>query len=116
MTALKEKNKDKEKQIVADKKTVSLASKILFAPVITEKSTDLAEQNKYLFKVSLRTTKSEIKKAVEREFNVHVMSVRVINISGKKVNYGRISGKHKDWKKAIITLKKGEKIDIYEGV
>ena len=80
---------------------------------ITEKGTQMASQNKYLFKVEPTANKLEIKKAVEDFFKVKVVKVHTMNYLGKKrrertVNYGR----KPDWKRAIVTLKAGDKIDL----
>jgi len=96
-------------------RTVS-AYNIIKEPCITEKASFLAEQNKYVFKVYLKANKIEIKKAIELIYNTKVKNVRVIHISPKKRRLGRHEGwrgglKHGS-KKAIVTLKKGEKIEL----
>ncbi|UCD36481.1 MAG: 50S ribosomal protein L23 [Nitrospiraceae bacterium] len=89
---------------------------VLRGPLLTEKGTMLKEtENKVLFKVAKNANKIEIRKAVEEIFKVKVDSVATINCKGKKKRMGRYEGKRPDWKKAIITLKKGEKLDIVEG-
>lgn len=89
---------------------------ILRGPLLTEKGTMLKEtENKVLFKVAKNANKIEIRKAVEEIFKVKVAAVATINCKGKKKRMGRYEGKRPDWKKAIITLKKGEKLDIVEG-
>jgi large subunit ribosomal protein L23 len=88
----------------------------LIRPVITEKTIELAEkENQYTFVVEESANKYKIKDAIEEKFNVTVLKVRTINILGKKVNFGqkRIKGKKSDFKKAIVTLKSGDKIDIF---
>ncbi|MFH0805460.1 MAG: 50S ribosomal protein L23 [Patescibacteria group bacterium] len=97
------------------KKTVS-AYNIIKEPCVTEKASFLTEQNKYVFKVALKTNKIEIKKAIELIYNTKVKNVRVIHASPKKRRLGRREGwrgglKH-GFKKAIVTLKKGEKIEL----
>jgi len=92
------------------------AYKVLLKPLITEKATDLVSQNKYCFEVASGTNKIEIKKAIKALYNVEPVSVNIIKMRGKRVTHGRISGKRKNWKKAIITLKPGDKIEVYEGV
>ncbi|MBI5195417.1 MAG: 50S ribosomal protein L23 [Nitrospirae bacterium] len=90
---------------------------ILEAPMLTEKGTALKEaDNKVIFKVAKEANKIEIKKAVEEIFKVKVDSVATINCKGKKKRLGRFEGRRPDWKKAIVTLKKGEKLDFIEGV
>ncbi len=91
--------------------------KVLIRPMVTEKSTNLQkEQNKYVFVVDKNADKITIAKAVKEMFNVTPVSVNVINCKGKvkrvRYKYGRTASK----KKAIITLKKGDKIGIFEGV
>ena len=110
----KEDNSQTNTPIVGERKIDT--HKIILRPLITEKGNDMAQDNKYLFEVARKTTKSEIKKAIESEFKVNVLSVRVISMKGKSVRYGRTSGKQKDWKKAIIKIKKGQKIEIYQGI
>jgi len=90
---------------------------ILIAPLLTEKGTLLKEkENKILFKVAKDANKIEIKRAVEEIFKVKVESVATMNYKGKKKRLGRYEGKRPDWKKAIVTLKEGEKLDFIEGV
>ncbi len=92
--------------------------KIVIRPVITEKSTWLKEKNREVcFEVDPRANKSEIKKAVEQLFKIKVERVRIQNKRGKKRRVGRSEGKKKDWKKAYIKLKEGEKmIEYFEAV
>jgi large subunit ribosomal protein L23 len=90
---------------------------IIISPLLTEKGTLLKEKdNKILLKVAKDANKIEIKRAVEEIFKVKVEKVRTINYKGKKKRLGRFEGKRPDWKKAIVTLKKGEKLDFIEGV
>jgi len=89
---------------------------ILKKPLITEKSMDLVGENKYTFIVDLNSNKIEIKKAVEELFKVKVKKVNTIRYKGRlKRVRGRI-GRTRDYKKAIVTLKEGDKIEIFEGV
>ena len=94
---------------------LSIYDKILF-PVVTEKSTNLSEQNKIVFKVPFNADKKNLKKNIEKIFKVNVVKVNIINkqnrsklVRGRKV---KISG----FKKAIITLKKGQSIDLTAGI
>jgi large subunit ribosomal protein L23 len=90
---------------------------IIKRALITEKSTVAKEQsNKYLFEVDRRTNKIEIGKAVEKLFHVKVLDVRVMNVLGKKKRMGRIIGEKSSWKKAIVTLEPGSRIELFEGV
>lgn len=85
--------------------------------VITEKSNIQKEiSNKVTFEVDRRANKIEIKNAVQRLFNVKVLHVNVMNFEGKNKRVGRKIGKKTDWKKAVVTLKQGEKIEFFEGV
>jgi large subunit ribosomal protein L23 len=92
--------------------------KIVIRPVITEKSTWLKEKNREVcFEVDPKANKSEIKKAAEQLFKIKVERVRIMNKRGKKRKVGRSEGKKKDWKKAYIKLKEGEKmIEYFEAV
>jgi len=94
---------------------------VLIRPLITEKMSDLtADQSNYGFLVNPKANKIEIKRAVEEKFNVHVLDVRTINHPGKtKTQFrksGRFTGKTSKFKKAIIKLREGETIDLFEEV
>jgi large subunit ribosomal protein L23 len=92
------------------------ADEIIIRPIISERSMQLVEENKYAFFVDKRANKVEIKKAVEELFDVDVAAVNTVNISGKKKRLGRNTGRTPDRKKAIVTLKEGNKIEIFEGL
>ena len=109
-----EKSKDETKK-TSDKKSMN-AYRVLVKPLATEKGAHFATENKYLFEVACDTNKVEIKKATELALNVKVAKVSVMNVSGKARRIGRMVGKKPDWKKAIVTLKPGEKLEIFEGV
>lgn len=89
---------------------------ILRKPLITEKSTALIEDNKYTFQVDPKANKTEIKQAVENIFKVKVEKVNTMNVKGRKKRVRNIPGMTSDTKKAIVTLKKGDKIEIFEGI
>ncbi len=89
---------------------------ILKKPLITEKSTALIQDNKYTFQVDPSANKTEIKQAVESIFKVKVEKVNTMNVRGKIKRVRRIPGRTPDTKKAIVTLKKGDKIEIFEGI
>ena len=89
---------------------------MLRRPVITEKSTSLQEEGKYAFEVSSRSNKILIRAAVEKAFNVKVTAVNVMTVRGKTKVIGRRRVRMPSWKKAIVTLKEGEKIELFEGV
>jgi large subunit ribosomal protein L23 len=72
------------------------------------------EANKYAFEVDPRANKIEIEKAVEKLFKVKVLTVRTMNIAGKKKRVGRVMGRKSDWKKAIVTLAPGQAIEVFE--
>ena len=86
--------------------------RILKKPRITEKATDLAEKNQYVFEVYPRTNKNELKKAIKDLYGVDAVSVRIINVPRKKRRLGRIEGFRKGYKKAIIKIKEGQKIEV----
>ncbi len=90
---------------------------IIKRPLLTEKSTVKKEQeNQVVFEVHPRANKAEIKKAVERLFNVKVKKVNTILMPGKVKRVGRYVGRRSAWKKAYVTLAEGEKIEFFEGV
>jgi large subunit ribosomal protein L23 len=89
---------------------------VIKKPLFTEKGSSLKEsQNKVLVEVSRDANKIDIKKSIEEIFKVKVDKVSTISVSGKWKRYGRSVGKRPDRKKAVITLKKGEKLDFIEG-
>lgn len=92
------------------------ASRLLVKPLVTEKITYLQSEGQYGFEVAPSANKIEIKKAIEAIYNVHVVKVRTINNLGKAVRYGRVSGWRKNRKKTIVTLKKGERIEVHKNV
>ena len=88
---------------------------VLIRPLLTEKITAIREaKNGVAFAVHRNATRIDIRRAVETVFSVKVASVNVMNVRGKKKRQGRFSGKRADWRKAFITLKEGEKIELYE--
>ena len=89
---------------------------IILQPIISEKSVRLKEENKYVFKVAWEANCSEIGKAIEEKFKTKVTKVNIIKMPGKKKSLGRYSGKTSRWKKAIVTLKAGEKIKELENI
>ncbi|WP_366923261.1 50S ribosomal protein L23 [Metallumcola ferriviriculae] len=89
---------------------------ILVRPVISERTVELMEDNKYTFIVAKKANKSEIKKAVEEIFDVTVTRVNTLMVRGKNRRMGRFEGKTPDRKKAIVTLKPGDKIEVFEGL
>ncbi len=89
---------------------------ILKRPVVSEKSMAMMEENKYTFLVDPKANKIEIKKAVEEIFKVHVIDVRTLHVKGKLKRQGKYSGYTSDKKKAVVTLRAGDKITVYEGL
>lgn len=91
------------------------ARDILIRPIVTEKSTALMEQGKYTFRVPLAATKIQIRQAVEQIFKVKVQAVNTMRYEGKLKRMDRTQGRRSDWKKAVVTLKPGEAIELFEG-
>ena len=90
---------------------------IVRCAMVTEKGTRVREkQNAFLFEVARDANKIEIKQAVESIFNVKVDSVRTLRVHGKPKRIGRYAGHRPDWKKALVTLKKGQTIELFEQV
>lgn len=90
--------------------------KVILAPVISEKSTRLADkQNQVVFRVLPDATKQEIGAAVADLFKVEVLGVQVLNVKGKVKRSGRVAGRRDNWKKAYVTLKQGQDIDFTSG-
>jgi len=97
---------------------------IILNPILSEKSNSLSEQfNKYVFKVNAKSNKLEIKHAIEKRFSVKIIKVATVNVKGKNKNVTmksdghiiRTSGNRPSWKKALVTLKEGDKINLVEG-
>ncbi|KPJ73365.1 hypothetical protein AMJ48_01740 [Parcubacteria bacterium DG_74_1] len=88
------------------------AYRILKIPQVTEKATDLTKENQYIFRVFPRTNKTEIKKAINDLYGVDVSDVKIIKVPAKRRKIGRISGWRKGYKKAIVRLKEGQKIEV----
>lgn len=109
-----EKTKDVKK--IDKNKVFNNAYKTLINPLVTEKATIEGSLGKYLFEVAIDSNKIEIAKAIEEVYGIRPTSVNIVRMEGKKVRHGRVSGKRKDWKKAIVTLPKGKSINVYEGV
>ena len=91
--------------------------RVIKRALLTEKSTSAKdESNKYIFEVDRRANKIEVASAVEKLFKVKVLDVNVMNMMGKKKRVGRIMGQKSSWKKAVVTLAPGNRIEIHEGV
>lgn len=105
------KGEDKSREV----SKVSMAYKILVKPLLTEKAAGFAKINKYIFEVSMNANKVEIKKAIRNIYGIMPIDVKILNIKGKKVGLmRRVNGKRKDRKKAIISLKQGETLNVYK--
>lgn len=89
---------------------------VLRKPLITEKNTELQAQGKYFFEVAKEANKLQIKQAVEKAFGVTVMATNVMTVPGKKRRMGKNEVLSPSWKKAVVTLKSGDKIELFEGV
>ncbi|MGQ9682145.1 MAG: 50S ribosomal protein L23 [Anaerolineae bacterium] len=90
---------------------------VLKRPLLTEKTNLLSDvENRYAFEVDSRANKLQVKEAVERAFDVKVIAVNVINVPGKQRRLGRRIGHRPGWKKAIVTLASGQRIQLFEGV
>ena len=89
---------------------------VLRRPLITEKNTELQAQSKYVFEIAEKANKPLVKQAVEKAFKVKVTGVNVITVPGKTRRVGRRQVLTPSWKKAIVTLKPGDKIEFFEGV
>jgi large subunit ribosomal protein L23 len=87
---------------------------IIIRPVISEKTYGLLDENKYTFIVDPRSNKTEIKQAIERIFDVTVLSVNTMNRSGKRKRRGLIVGKRPDTKRAIVTVAPGDEIELFD--
>ena len=89
---------------------------VLVRPMITEKSTLLSESGKYVFQISPKANKSMVKEAVQKSFGVKVVDVNITKVHGKRKRFGIRLKKLPDTKKAVVTLRVGDKIPIIEGV
>jgi len=109
----KKPEKKKEQPKVSRPSRPGLAYRVLASPHVTEKATRLSESNQYIFKVLPKSNKTEIKKAIESLYGINVEKVRIINIHKKKRRTGRRrEGWKKGYKKAIVEVKRGQKIEI----
>ncbi len=90
--------------------------KIIIKPLLTEKTTLLHDfNNQIAFEVAKGANKIQIKNSIEKIFNVKVLNISTVNVTGKKKRLGRHAGKRPNWKKAIVTLAEGHKIEYFEG-
>ena len=92
-----------------------IAHDIIIGPIITEKSSALVELNKYTFEVHRSANKIQIRQAIEQIFKVKVLSVNTMNVPAKPKRMGAFIGKTRSWKKAIVALPEGQRIEFFEG-
>jgi len=90
--------------------------RVLKRPVISEKSFSGTDNGKYVFMVEKDATKTEVRQAVEMAFKVHVTDVNTVIVKGKLKRFGKTFGRRKDYKKAIVTIAKGETIEDFKGI
>ena len=91
------------------------AREILIAPVVSEKSYSLIEENKYSFRVHDKAHKTQVRQAVEQLFDVKVEGVNIVKVQSKPKRRGMSRGTKPGWKKAIVQLREGDRIEIFEG-
>ncbi|PJE76635.1 50S ribosomal protein L23 [Candidatus Uhrbacteria bacterium CG10_big_fil_rev_8_21_14_0_10_48_16] len=116
--------KSDEKKVVAKATKTSDVSKfagvdeadIIVKPLISEKSASLAGANQYVFVVQKNANRIQVRTAIKSLYGVSPLSINILNVRGKNMRFGRRMGKRNDWKKAIVTLPKGQTINVYEGV
>lgn len=101
---------------VAKTPTFISARRIIIRPLVTEKAARLSSEGKYVFEVAKDAGRVEVQQSIAKIYGVRPVAVNIQNYRGKRVRFGRRFGQRKSWKKAIITLAKGEKIDVHEGV
>ncbi len=111
-----EEGKEKETVVGKISSGEGLAQRLLVKPHVSEKAARLADQGVYVFDVSLDAEKVAVRKAVEAMYKVKVEKVRMIRGIGKPIKRGRRMSSRKDWKKALVQVKKGQTLDLYEGV
>jgi large subunit ribosomal protein L23 len=92
------------------------AYRILLHPVVSEKASRVGELRQYVFAVPLSATRLAVGRAVFALYGVRPAKVNIVRVKGKVVRFGRRTGKQKDWKKAVVTLRPGQRITVYEGV
>ena len=105
-----------KKEKVARGKHYSESYRVLVKPLVTEKASEMGKLSKYAFEIDKKSNKIMVARAIEDVYGVKPQDVNVVNVKGKKKRTGRVLGKRKDWKKAIVTLPRGKTIQIYEGV
>jgi len=89
---------------------------VILHPLVTEKAATQTSLSKYVFVVATNANRIQVRNAVRHMYGIKPESVNILKMRGKRVRFGRLSGKRKDWKKAVVTFPKGTTIDAYEGV
>lgn len=111
-----EKEKEGKKETKEKASGYISAYRVLVKPLVSEKASILGAEGKYFFAVQRKANKIEIAEAIKQVYGIKPVNVNIVNMKGKNVRTGKTLGKRKNWKKAIVTLPKGESIKIYEGV
>ncbi|MFA6161300.1 MAG: 50S ribosomal protein L23 [Patescibacteria group bacterium] len=106
----------KAETVSASKGQAGMSYRILHSPRVSEKAAIMASRNIYVINVPVEANKIEIAKAIKDLYGVKVEAVRTARGIGKRLSRGRIKGERNRWKKAFVTVKQGQKIDLYEGV
>lgn len=91
-------------------------SDVIVQPLVSEKAAGLAGANQYVFIVRKWANRLQVRAAMKSMYGVSPLSINMLNVRGKKVRFGRNNGKRSDWKKAIVTLPAGQRINVHEGV
>lgn len=106
------KEKREAKAVKPKKEDTGEAWRVLIKPLYTEKVTGLSVFNQYAFMVAPETNKIEVRKAIKKVYGIDPIKVNIANVKGKEVKYGRTEGRTKKWKKAVVTLAEGQKIEL----
>ncbi len=119
----KEKKTEKEGEKTEKKETTKAkkvlrgeTTRVIVAPVVTEKAAHLAEKNTYVFRVQVKATRVQVASAFKELYGVQPVRVNMVNLRAEPVRFGRSKGRERAWKKAYITTPKGKSIQVYEGV
>lgn len=108
-------SKAKKAKVVLNTKNSEIAYRVLVEPWVTEKTHSMMSMNKYVFKVAKGASKTEVKNAVEGLYGVKVEKMAIVNISDKAKYFGRHKGTKSGFKKAVITVKEGDSIELFQG-
>lgn len=99
-----------------DLQATGFAYQVLIRPIISEKAAILADEGQYTFEVAWNANRSMVRDAIKRVYGKTPRKVNIITMKGKAKRFRRLTGKRNDWKKAVVILPKGEKLEVYEGV